>query len=405
MAEGSGRPAIGIVGASLAGLHAACELRRLGFAGELTIIGAETEMPYDRPPLSKEILDGSWQPEQARLSTEAAIGARWCLGEPAVSLDVEARRVTLAGGHSRTFNAGIVIATGATPRRLKGSELAGVHVIRTLADSLALTAELESRPARVAIVGFGFIGAEVASSCRRRGLEVTVIEALAAPLEGVLGPEVGGLLADLHRAGGVDLKMSAGVEAFVAGPDGRVAALRLSDGSVVSATVVVMAVGVEPSTAWLKGSSLTLEAGVACDETTLAAPAVVVAGDVASWPSRRFQRRRRVEHWDNAIRQGRHAAARLLAAQAGAAMVYDPVPWFWSDQFGHKLQLIGVTDGYEEVLVLPHAEQELRPLVLYRRGAELIGAFAIGRAKAIVRCRALLEMGTSWDAAVRELAA
>ena len=253
----------------------------------------------------------------------------WERGCRATGLDLTDRRLALADGRTIPFD-GLVIATGAAPRHLPGSGgLAGVHVLRTLDDCVAIKADLDAAPGRVVVVGAGFIGSEVAATCRQQGHEVTVVEALPVPMERILGTDLGSLTADLHRDHGVRVRLGVGVEALEGGD--RVERVRLADGSVVDADVVVVGIGVAPSTGWLEGSGLALDNGVVCDETCLAAPGVVAAGDIARWPNARFGEVMRVEHWENALEQGAAAARRLLAGD-GPGERLEPVPWLWYDQ-------------------------------------------------------------------------
>jgi 3-phenylpropionate/trans-cinnamate dioxygenase ferredoxin reductase subunit len=278
-----------VVGGSLAGLRAAEALRRLGFDGRLHFVGAERHRPYDRPPLSKEVLRGTRAPEQLALTRPEAFDAlelELHLGRRAIALEPGRRTLLLEGGERLAYD-GLVIATGATPRRLPGTPaLAGIHTLRSLDDCLAIRAELERGP-RVAVVGAGFIGSEVAASCRERGLEVSMIEALPAPLAHALGDQLGALCAAVHRDHGVDLRCGVGVAGFD-GTD-RVEGVRLADGSVVGADLVVVGIGVVPETDWLVSSGLSLDDGVVCDETSATtAPGVVAAGDVARWTNPRY---------------------------------------------------------------------------------------------------------------------
>jgi NADPH-dependent 2,4-dienoyl-CoA reductase/sulfur reductase-like enzyme len=385
---------IAVVGASLAGKSAAAALRRLGFSGQLVVIGDELHAPYDRPPLSKELLRGERTVEQIALRVDPVLAdVEWRLGCRATALDAATRTLHLEGGKSEAFD-GIIIATGARPRRLPGSDLAGVHVLRTLDDALALRADLGRSPARVVVVGAGFIGQEVAATCRQLGLAVTMVE-LAAPAAHVVGPAVAQTLADLHRSRGVDVRLGMSVEAFDGGD--RLRALRLSDGTVVNADVAVVGVGVIPNTEWLEGSGLIINDGVVCDETCLAAPGIVVAGDVARWPNPRYGHTRRVEHWDNAVRQAEHAARRLLAAdEASASQPYSPLPWFWSDQYGLKLQLVGSTFGHDEARIIEGSVAAGQCIALYRRGAHLTAALAVGNTAKLLKYRRSLEGPLSW---------
>jgi 3-phenylpropionate/trans-cinnamate dioxygenase ferredoxin reductase subunit len=391
---------IAIVGASLAGLNAARTLREEGFDGRLTVIGDEPHMPYDRPPLSKQVLVGDWPLERTALDLdEAALAVDWRLGCRAVGLDLHERAIELDDGRREPFD-GLVIATGATPRRPFGSTLPGTHVLRTLDDAAALGAELRGGAERVAIIGGGFIGAEVAAACRRMGLEVTLIEALPMPLTRLLGDDVGAVLADLHRERGVDVRVGVTVTSMVG--RSRVERLHLSDGTDLAADVVVVAIGVTPATEWLAGSDLTIDNGVVLDATCLAAPGVVAAGDIARWPNPLFGDARRIEHWENAIKQSEHAARRLLAGDGAAGRIpFSPVPWVWSDQYEYKFQVVGSPVPHDEVRVVEGTTESRRFLALYRRGDRLVAAMGVGRARHILRLRKLLETDPGWDDALR----
>lgn len=394
-----------VVGASLAGFRAAEALRTLGFDGALTLVGEEAHAPYDRPPLSKQVLTGEWDVDRIVLPSAAPAEDGtdpfdWRLGERAVALDLTAREVELGGGDRVGFD-GLVIATGCRPRSIGGEDLAGVHVLRTLDDALALRADLERGPSRVAVIGAGFIGSEVAASCRARGLDVTVIEALPVPLERALGAEMGALVAELHRDHEVDLRLGVGVDGFADDGAGRVSGVRLADGTTADAGVVVVGIGVIPNTEWLEGSGLTLDNGVVCDATTLAAPGVVAAGDVARWPNARFGGElMRIEHWDNAIEMAQAAAARLLAASDDTAVPYEPVPWFWSDLYDRKIQLAGRSGPDDEVQVVTGDVAERRFVALYGRNGRLVGALGWNRPRHIIQWRQRLAEGLDYADAV-----
>lgn len=357
-------------------------------------------MPYDRPPLSKQILAGTWDVERISLEPAGAtledLDVDWRLGVRARSLDLSAREVHLDNGERAVFD-GLVIATGASPRRLPGQpDLEGLHVLRTLEQCVALREDLDRRPARVVVVGAGFIGAEVAATARGLGLEVTLLEALSVPLQRVLGEEIGSVMAALHRDHGVDLRVSTGVGGFLDDGRGRVAGVRLSDGSTLDADVVVVGAGVTPNTEWLVGSGITLDDGVVCDETCLAAPGVVAAGDIARWPSRRFGEMLRVEHWENAQEQGAHVARTLL----GGAVAYDPVPWFWSDQYDRKIQLAGRSGPDDEVRIVDGSLDERRFAALFGRAGRVVGVLGVNRPAVVMRYRQRILDGLSWDDAL-----
>ena len=388
-----------IVGASLAGLRAAETLRRDGFDGPITLIGDEAHEPYDRPPLSKQVLAGDWEPDRIALTPSdklADLDLDLRFGTAAVGFDLASRTLRLTGGETEgeTLEVdALLIATGARCRTL-GQPREGVHVLRSLDDCLALRADFDAAPDRVVVVGAGFIGAEVAATARTRGLDVTVVEALSAPLIRVLGPEMGEVCAAVHRDHGVDLRTGVGVEGFDGA--GRVERVRLTDGSAVDASVVVVGIGVVPNTEWLEGSGLALDDGVVCDAAGLAAPGVAAAGDVARWPNRRFGEAMRVEHWDNAAAQGAHSARALL----GAAEPYEPVPWFWSDQYDRKIQLAGHVRPDDEVRVVAGSVAERRFAALYGRGGRLMGALGFNRPRHVMRYRAMIEQGAAFEEAL-----
>ena len=390
--------AVTIVGASLAGLNAAEALRREGFDGPVTLIGAETHLPYDRPPLSKQVLAGDWEPERAALTDPEEIeedGIEARLGVRATALDLDSRELTLHTGETVEFD-GLVIATGARCRTMPGTEgIGGVHVLRSLDDCLALRADFEAMPQRVVVVGAGFIGAEVAATARGRGLDVTMVEALPTPLSRVLGDEMGEVCAEVHRDHGVDLRTAVGVERISG--DGRVERVALSDGSTIDADVVVVGIGVIPNTEWLDGSGLEVDDGVVCDASCLAADRVTAAGDVARWPNELFGETMRVEHWDNAAQQGAHAARRLLDAAVGP---FTPVPWFWSDQYDRKIQLAGRVRGDDEVRVVTGSVEERRFAAIYGRAGRIVGVLGFNRPRHVMRYRALIEQGASFDEAL-----
>lgn len=434
---------VAIVGGSLAGLRAAETLRSDGFKGTIHFIGEETRLPYDRPPLSKEVLSGKMEVADAGLIPQEAFDAlrlELHLGRRAVGLDAERKAVKLekvGTGDARADNNnagrdeaggaeaegateevaadGIVIATGARPRELPGTEgIGGVYTLRTMEDCLTLKAEFEAGP-KVAVIGAGFIGAEVAATARGLGLDTTVVEMLATPLARVLGDTMGQVMADLHRENGVDLRLGVGVNGVVAGDDGRVAGVELSDGTSIAADVVVVGIGVVPNTEWLEGSGLEIDNGVVCDETLLAAPGITAAGDAARWHNRRFGETMRVEHWDNAIEQGIAAARRLLAGgwegseadsgesgsgEAGDAVPFTPVPWFWSDQYDRKIQLAGRSSPDGKIEVVAGSLEERRFAAIYEREGKLVGVLGMNRPRHVMQYRQLIVDGASWEEAL-----
>lgn len=389
-----------IVGASLAGLRAAETFRRSGFEGTITMIGDEQHQPYDRPPLSKQVLAGEWEPDRTALTTpekldDLELDLRF--GVRAIAFDLSHRRLTLDDGRDLTVD-GLLIATGARCRTLPGTDqLGGVHVLRGLDDCLALRADFESSPSRVVVIGAGFIGAEVAATARTRGLDVTLVEQETTPLARALGEQIGQVCADLHRDHGVDLRTGVGV-ASIDG-DGHVTGVTLADGTRVDADVVVVGIGVVPNTEWLEGSGLSIDDGIVCDETCLAAPRVVAAGDVARWPNPRFGETMRVEHWDNAADQGAHAARRLLVGE-GEGEPFAPVPWFWSNQYDRKIQLAGRVHADDRIEIVAGSVEDRRFAALYERDGRLVGVLGFNRPRHVMQYRNLIEQGASFEQAL-----
>jgi NADPH-dependent 2,4-dienoyl-CoA reductase/sulfur reductase-like enzyme len=392
---------IAIAGASLAGLRAAEQLRRLGFAGRLVLIGEEPHLPYDRPPLSKQILQGSWPLESERLQLRrgayAELQLDLRLGRRAARLDPAAKCLHLDDGTRQDYDA-LLIATGAAARRLPGQPaLEGIHLLRTLDDARALRAAFEKGP-RVLVVGAGFIGAEVAASARERGLDVVCVEPLAAPLIRGLGPELGALSAQIHRDHGVDLRCGISVEGFEG--ERRVERVRLSDGARVAADVVVVGIGAAPATGWLAGSGLALEDGVVCDEfLRSSAPGVWAAGDAARFRNPVFGESMRIEHWSNAVDGGVHAAANMLA-DPGKPAPYLHVPWFWSDQYDVKIQFAGRMRGDDEMRVVWGSLAERKFVALYGRAGRIVGVLTFGRPRAVIQFKKLIAERASWETAL-----
>lgn len=388
-----------MVGASLAGLRTAETLRRNGFEGELVLCGAEKHLPYDRPPLSKEVLQGRWDADKLPLRRQPweDLRLQLRLGLRATALDTGTRSVSMQDGTREHYEA-LVIATGASARRLRDQpELEGIHLLRTLDDALALRAAFERGP-RVLVVGAGFIGAEVAASARARGLEVTVIEPLSVPLARGLGERMGRLCADLHREHGVDLRCGVGV-AGIEG-DGRVERVVLSDGTRVAADVVVVGIGAAPETSWLEGSGLALDDGVVCDEYCAAGPpGVFAAGDVARWRNPLFDEVMRVEHWSNAVEQGVYVAERLSGSQSGAAP-FAPVPFFWSDQYDVKIQFAGRMRPDDQLRVVAGSLESRKFTALYGRAGRLSGVLCFNRPRDLAKYRRLIAARTSFEDAL-----
>jgi NADPH-dependent 2,4-dienoyl-CoA reductase/sulfur reductase-like enzyme len=382
---------ITVIGASLAGLHAAMALRDEGYDGRLVIVGDEHHRPYDRPPLSKEFLTGALTAERLALADAeeiAELDGDWLLGTRAEGLDPPSRTVTLSDGR-RLSTDGVVLATGAVPRTLPGEPLEGVHTLRTLDDAAALREELSRGQVRVVVIGAGFIGAEVASSCATLGHTVTVVEAAAQPLLPQLGAEMAAFCADLHTDHGVNLLTGTGVRALH--PDGdrpvsdesgrqRVGWVELADGRFLPADVVVVGIGVRPATDWLAGSGIPLDDGVVCDAGGVTAvPGVVAVGDVARSAGHR------AEHWTSAMETPAVAVRNLLA---GATVeTYTALPYFWSDQYGVRLQLAGSRGPDDTVRVVEGSPEDRSFLAVYERDGATTAVLAANRPRPFMRAR------------------
>jgi 3-phenylpropionate/trans-cinnamate dioxygenase ferredoxin reductase subunit len=403
-----------VVGASLAGWRAVETLRKEGFEGAISLVGDERHLPYDRPPLSKQVLAGTWPPEKAVLADKrrsSELRVHEVLGQSAVRLDVPGRKVELSDGTVLHGDA-IVIATGAAPRRLPGTDALtqrdGLFTLRTLDDSLALRSALTALESpRVVVVGAGFIGAEVASTCAGLGCRVTVLEALDIPLRDVIGPVLGAHCGSLHGANGVDLRTGAVVRGIRRGRagGGEAAAsglvVELAGGEEVPADVVVVGIGVVPATGWLADSGLTVENGVVCDDRLFAADGIVAAGDIARWNWRHDggEELVRIEHWQVAAEAGVAAARSLMAGRADA-LPFTPIPYFWSDQYGIRLQVLGNPGGDDEVLVTEGSLDEGKFVALFGRSGRLRAVMAIGKPRQLMGFRPLLQAGSSWDDAL-----
>jgi NADPH-dependent 2,4-dienoyl-CoA reductase/sulfur reductase-like enzyme len=393
-----------IVGASLGGLRTAQSLRSAKFAGRITMLGDEQRLPYDRPPLSKHVLSGEWEPEQALLADDAEltkIDVDLRLGVRATHLDLPGRAVV--AGDERFDYDRLVIATGATPRKIPGTpHLGGIHVLRTLDECIALRADLD-KASSVVVVGAGFIGAEVAATARERGLDVTVLEALPVPLSRGLGPVLGPVIAGLHLDHGVDLRTGTGVAGFEG--NGRVERVLLADGTSIDADVVVVGIGVVPNTAWLEDSGLELRDGIVCDEHCRAVGAreVYAVGDVARWYNPLFEQEMRLEHWTNAVDQAMAVANNI----AGTPAPYAPVPYVWSDQYGSKIMIAGHPGPADEVEVPIGAFDDRKFVALTHHEGKLTAVVGLNEPRKVLRLRRLLESRPSADealAAARELA-
>jgi 3-phenylpropionate/trans-cinnamate dioxygenase ferredoxin reductase subunit len=368
---------IAVVGASLAGLRSAEALRAQGFDGRVVIIGDEPHEPYNRPPLSKDFLLGTTDRESLALSDPdeiAALNAEWRLGVRASRLDAHAHELHLSDGTSLVAD-GIVIATGSAPRTLPGT-----LALRTLDDAVALRTALTGGAQRLVVIGAGFIGAEVASTARNLGVDVTVVEMLPIPLGRVLGPEIGVVCGELHLDHGVRLRCGVGVAGM------SEAGVVLAGGELLPADVVVAGIGAKPATEWLIGSGVAIGDGVLCDQggvTTV--PGVVAVGDVARWAGQRH------EHWTSAAEQAAVAVRNLLA---GTTVERHAKPgYFWSDQYGVRIQFIGDTNLYDEVRYVDGSPEDRKFAAVYLRDDVIVGVVAMNNARQFTRLRRQLGAG------------
>lgn len=381
-----------VVGASLAGVHAVEGLREAGFDGDVTLIGVEQQLPYDRPPLSKSAL---------RLGAAAAetqlrpadwyddLDIQLKLGREAVGLDIEQQLVTLAGGEQIGYD-GLILATGSRARGFdSGDGGPTVHVLRTAEDSARLHEHLVAGT-HLVVIGAGFIGLEVAATAKVMGLEVGMVELAPVPLARVLGDEVGAWFNRYHAAHDIDIHCGSAVAMIEAA--GRVSKVHLRDGTVLAADVIVAGVGSVPAIDWLRTSGLQLADGVVCDAyLRTSAPRVVAAGDIARWYNPLFDEDLRIEQWTNAVEQGRYAARSLLGVVDGP---YSSAPYFWSDQFTAKMRFIGRANAAQHVLV-QHAD-ESGIVALYGRDGFVRGALCVNAARKLALFQQAIVDRTPW---------
>src|SRR3954470_4206994 len=379
-----------IVGASLAGLRAAESLRKQGFRGRLTLVGDEPYEPYDRPPLSKQVLTGRVAPESTALPQDSGLDADWRLGTPAVGLDLAGKRVRLADGEELGFER-LLIATGTRARPWPNpaeAALEGVLTLRGRDDTVRLRRELSARPRRVLVIGAGFTGSEIASACRELGLPVTVTERAATPLAGALGGAVGGFAARLQRERGVDLRCGVSVTALE-GDAGHVRRAHLDDGTTLEIDVAVVALGAQRNTEWLRDSGLGAgPRGVACDAGCrvfdmygIVTDDIFAAGDVARSPHPLFGFEfLALEHWSNAIEQAEVAAHNMMHTES-ERRPYLHVPTFWSFQFGVSIKSVGVPSLGEEVVVVQGSTDERRFVALYGHRGRTVAAVTVDQGK------------------------
>lgn len=384
-----------VVGAGLAGWRFIESVRRNGFEGEITLIGDEPYLPYDRPPLSKQVLVGKWGIEQAALATDelvAQLGVSMRLGEQATALHVEATTVELGTGRS-VEGTHVVIATGASARRLPYSANEELHTVRSREDVERLvraTAELSSG-SPVVVIGGGFIGAEVATSLRASGLVPLILEVAELPLIGVVGPEVALWLSGLASEAGIELRNRQAITDVQRDGDGF--AIRLADGSSLFAPLVVVGAGAVVNTKWLESSGLVIDNGVVVDANLLASDNVAAIGDVARflWSSPTGPELVRIEHWQVANDHAAHLARHWTHGGDSLKMV----PYFWSDQYGKKIQMLGHPRATDEVRLVNGSIDEGKWTALFSRDDIVTGAIALSQPRALMLSKKLLDQTTS----------
>jgi NADPH-dependent 2,4-dienoyl-CoA reductase/sulfur reductase-like enzyme len=382
-----------IVGTSVAAVRTAQALRMMGYADTITLLGEEPHLPYDKPPLSKEMLDKGGAPVPLLTEAEAAdLSLELRLGMRAAGLDSTRRQVRAEDGEVLDYG-DLVIATGVTPRVLPGaSALPGVHTLRTHDDAVAVrTAMGVAR--RLVVIGAGFIGSEVAAAARRRGLSVEIVEPQQIPMAHLFGPEVAVELAQLHELNGVVVHAGVGVAALVG--DAHVKGVLLTDGRTLDADLVVVGIGAVPATDWLVGSGLPLEDGVLCDEQlrVVGVEHVFAAGDVARWPSSFAESPVRIEHWTNANEHGALVAASIMGLEAPRAQP----PYVWSDQYGHRIQIAGIPRAGQPAVVAGSVAEGTLVALFADGERRTIGAVVLDDARAFMRCRRAVGARTPVD--------
>lgn len=377
-----------VVGGSLAGLNVAEALRAQGHTGPVTVLDADPEPRYDRPPLSKEYLGGTRDAAGTLLRPAdrlAALDVDWRLGEAAVSLDTGRREVGLEGGRSLPYRH-LVVATGVAPVQPPALRVPGALTLKAKDDADRLRARL-APGIRLVVIGAGFVGLEVAATFRAAGAEVRVVEAAPTPLHRQLGPDVGGALRRLHESHGVAFHLGTQADSVEAVGDGY--RVRLADGSALTADVLLVAVGSAPAVGWLAGSGLELDNGVVCDAYLRASPDVFAIGDVARWHHPLLGRAVRVEHWTNAVEQAKYVAGRITGA-AAARGPFDTIPYFWSDHYGVRVQAHGFPAADDDVEILDGDLTAGRFAALYRRAGRVTAVVGLNHPRQVLAGRRLL---------------
>jgi len=390
-----------IIGAGLGAVRVAQQLRQRGHRGPITVLGAEPHLPYDRPPLSKQVLRG--EADTTTYPDTDRLDVRWVLGTRAVSLDAASSKVLSEDGRAYGYDA-LVLAPGGRARTLPGLEVgSGVHVLRTIDDALALRAAIRASK-RLIVIGAGFIGCEIAASARQIGSDVDLIEVLPAPLIRVLGPAAASRVTDLHAAHGVRLHVGATVAAGVLrGSEGDVRGVQLGDGTVLDGGDVVVGIGISPNVEWLTASGVELQDGIVCDcSGRTSVPNIFALGDAAQWWHELAADHRRVEHWTTTADQAAVVAATITQDETGAPAELRDAPYFWSDQYEIKIQGIGFIDPSDHVDELSIRD---RPVLLYSRNGIVRGVVGFSIPAAVMRTKPLIERGAPVSDAIDLLTA
>jgi 3-phenylpropionate/trans-cinnamate dioxygenase ferredoxin reductase subunit len=389
-----------IVGAGLGAVRVAEQLRQRGHRGSITVLGAESHLPYDRPPLSKQVLRG--ESDTTAFADVDRLDVRWVLRTRAASLDTRLNRVLADDGQAYGYNI-LVVAPGGRPRTLPGLDIGpGIHVLRTIDDALALRKSI--RPGgRLIVIGGGFIGCEIAASARQVGSDVDLIEALPAPLIRVLGASAASRVAGLHEANGVRLHLGATVAEILRSPEGRVCGVRLDDGSVIDGSDVVIGIGILPDVDWLIGSGIALQDGIVCDSNgRTSLPNIFALGDAAQWWHDLVGNHRRVEHWTTTADQAAIVAATIMQGPAEPPAGLGAAPYFWSDQYNIKIQGIGFIDPSDHVDELSIRD---RTVLLYSRDGIVRGVVGFSIPGAVMRTKPLIERAAPVQEAIDLLTA
>jgi 3-phenylpropionate/trans-cinnamate dioxygenase ferredoxin reductase subunit len=375
-----------IVGGGLGAYRVAEQLRKLGHQGTITVLGAEVHRPYDRPPLSKQVLRG--ERDSTAFADTDRLDVRWVLGSRALSVEVDSREVASDDGRVVSYDT-LVLAPGGRPRTLPGIEVgSGVHVLRTIDDAQAIRESMRSRK-RLVVIGAGFIGCEIAASARRVGCDVDLIEGLAAPLIRVLGSDAASRVMDLHNANGVRMHLGATVDCVLRDESTSVRGVRLGNGSIVEGRDVVVGIGIVPEVDWLVGSGVEIGDGIRCDGNGRTnVDNIYALGDAAQWWHPLAGGHRRIEHWTTTADQAVVVAATIMSPEADAASALTAPPYFWSDQYDVKIQGMGFIDPSDDVELLRVRD---RDVLLYSRDGILRGVVGFSIPAAVMRTKPLIE--------------